>query len=230
MEFFKIWQTRGGVIGVNRMSLGDLIGVNIMVVAVYFILLALFVQLLPIIMLGLYVILLLNNRFGADTEFDTRQRLMVNILTIISVIYFLLDFHFGWFSFYIFSSVISEETFDSIAIFNVTIGLISVVLFFLGHEAYKQTSTMLIRLGIFVLFLFVGFKFGSPISQYFVTNVVTQYNDAELTKLREDMKINDEQNGDEERELREDKRKNEEAQKEQEMRDFDKEYANKYLN
>lgn len=231
MEFFKIWQTRGGVIGVNRMSLGELIGANIMVLVVYFILLALLVQLLPIIMFGFYIILLLNNRLHSPiSDFDTRQRLMVNVLTVISVIYFLLDFHFGWISFHIFSGVISKETFDSFAIFNLSIGLVSVILFFLGHDLYKSASSTLGRFGIFILLVFFGFKFCNPISRYFVTNVVSQYNDAELMKLREDMKIYDEQNSDENFQLREDERKNEEAQKEQEMRDFDKEYANKYLN
>jgi hypothetical protein len=230
MEFFKIWQTKGGVIGVNRMSLGDLIGANIMVLVIYFLLLMLVVQLLPILLISFYVILLLNNRLDDESgAYDTQQRLMINILTIISVIYFLLDFHFGWLSFSIFSVAVSKETFDSFAILNLSIGLVSTLLFFLGHEFYKQATTPLIRLAMFVLIVYFGIKFTRPISSAIINNVITQYNDAEIQKNRDELKLNDELNSDENREKSNAERKQKELEKEQKLKDFDKEYAKKYL-
>ena len=141
MEFFNIWQTKSGLIGVNRLTLGDLITVNIMVYVIYFILLMLIVQFLPIMLLTFYIVYLFNGRMtDENSAFDTKQRLFVNILSIISVIYFLIDFHLGWASFNSFSSVVSKETFDSFAIFNFSIGLINIFLFFLGHECYKYAK------------------------------------------------------------------------------------------
>ena len=186
MEFFKIWQTKGGVIGVNRMSLGDLIGANIMVLVIYFLLLMLVVQLLPILLISFYVILLLNNRLDVESgAYDTQQRLVINILTVISVIYFLIDFHFGWLSFKIFSVAVSKETFDSFATLNLSIGLVSVFLFFLGHEIFKTATSLLIRLGMFVLIVYFGIKFTKPISRGIINNTITQYNDAEIQKNRD---------------------------------------------
>lgn len=230
MEFFKIWQTRGGVIGVNRMSLGDLIGANIMVLVVYFFLLMLVVQLLPILLISFYVVLLLNNRLDDESgAYDTQQRLMVNILTIISVIYFLIDFHFGWLSFNIFSVAVSKETFDSFATLNLSIGLVSTFLFFLGHEFYKHATTPLIRLAMFLLIVYFGIKFTRPISSGIINNVITQYNDVETQKNRDEMKMYDEYNSDENREKSNAERKQKELEKEQKLKDFDKEYAKKYL-
>lgn len=233
MEFYKIWQTRGGVIGVNKMSLGDLIGANIMVLVVYFFLLMLVVQLLPILLLAFYVVLLLNNRLDDKSgAYDTQQRLAINILTVISVIYFLIDFHFGWLSFKIFSVGISKETFDSFATLNLSIGFVSLFLFFLGHEFYKRATSSLIRLVMFVFIVYVGIKLTKPFSNNIINNIITQYNDIDIQKNRDALKEYDiqQQERDENREKEAEIRKQEEANKEQEMRDFDKEYADKYLN
>jgi len=191
MEFYKIWQTKGGMIGVNKMTLGELIGVNFMIFGFYLILLALAVQLLPVILLFTYFLLLLDDSFTGQPENATEQRLWLNILTIISVIYFLIDFHHGWMSFNIFSNVVSKETFDSFAIFNITIGLINILLFFFGHEVYKQATSKFIRLLMFGVFILFGFKFIKPISRYVVSDVITQYNDTELTENRANQKIED---------------------------------------
>jgi signal transduction histidine kinase len=230
MEFFNIWQTKSGLIGVNRLTLGDLITVNIMVYVIYFILLMLIVQFLPIMLLTFYIVYLFNGRMtDENSAFDTKQRLFVNILSIISVIYFLIDFHLGWASFNSFSSVVSKETFDSFAIFNFSIGLINIFLFFLGHECYKYAKTWLHRLAMFVIIVILGFKIGKPISRYFIHNVITQYNDTELTKVREEMKIEDEYNSDENIQKRKAEREEEEAKTEQRLKEFDKNFARDYL-
>jgi hypothetical protein len=230
MEFYKIWQTKSGIIGVNRMSLGELIGANIMVYVIYFFLLLLFVQVLPILLLAFHVVLLLNNRLDAEsTANDTRERLVINVLTVISVIYFLLDFHFGWWSFTVFSVAVSKETFDAFATVNLSIGIVSIFLFFLGHEFFKTAKTPLIRLGMFAMIVFFGIRFSQPLSRGIITNVITQYNDAELAKVREEMNVVDEYNSDENIEQRKQERKTEEEAREKKMRDFDKNYTSDYL-
>lgn len=232
MEFFKIWQTRGGVIGVNRMSLADLIGANIMVVVVYFALMMLVVQILPVLLLSFYVILLLNNRLDSEsTAFDTKQRLAINVLTVISVIYFLLDFHFGWVSFKIFSTVVTKDKFDAFATLNLSIGLVSIFLFFLGHEFFKVAKTQFVRLLMFGLIVFLGIKLTKPFSRSIITNTITQCSDANIQKNRDkfneqdafDVKWNDTKENTESEEIQR------EIDKDKELRDFDKEYADKYL-
>lgn len=232
MEFFKIWQGRDGVIGVNRMSLGDLIGANIMVLVIYFLLLMLVVQFLPILLISFYVILLLNDRLDAESgAYDTQQRLMINILTIFSVIYFLIDFHFGWLSFSTFSVVVSKETFDSFATLNLSIGLVSTFLFFLGHEFYKHATSPLIRLGMFVLIVYFGIKFTRPISSGIINNVITQYNDTETQKNRDEMKMYYEENSEENNEKSDAEHEQKELETEQRLKDFDNGgYVKKYLN
>lgn len=233
MEFYKIWKTRSGIIGVNKMTLVDLIGVNFLVLIFYFFLLMLAVQIVPILLLLFYVVLLLNNRLSVENgAFDTQQRLLINILTIISVVYFLVDFHFGWVSFKIFSGVVSKETFDSFAAFNLSIGLVSVFLFFIGHEIYKSAKTPYIRLGMYIVIVFFGIKFTKPISRGVINSVITQYNDADVQKNRDMLKEHDlyleqEREGRKQRALDKQKR---DAEKEQKLRDFDKNFARDYLN
>lgn len=233
MKFYKIWKTRSGLIGVNKMSLEDLIGVNILVFIIYFILLMLAVQLVPMLLLAFYIVLLWNNRLDEENGvFDTQQRLLVNILTIISVVYFLVDFHFGWVSFKIFSVAVSKETFDSFAAFNLSIGLVSAFLFFMGHEIYKHAKTPYIRLGMYVFIVFFGIKLTKPMSSVVINTVITQYNDVHVQKDRDVLKEQDlyfmqEREGRKQRELDKQKR---DAEKEQKLKDFDKNFARDYLN
>ena len=185
MEFYKIWNTRGGLVGVNRLILRDLIGIELTVGMIYLITLALFVQFLPIIMLFWYFCHLLDEHFSGDISRVTEQRLIINILTVISVIYYMLDFHFGFFSFSISTIFMSENTLNWIAKVNLSIGLISIFLFFLGHEIYKVTPSYWGRNLVFVAVLFFGFKFINPLSNFIVLNNITQYTDSTLEAQRE---------------------------------------------
>lgn len=233
MKFYKIWKTRSGLIGVNKMTLQDLIAANIMVYIIYFLLLMLAVQIVPILLLSFYVVLLWNNRLDVESgAYDTHQRLALNLFTIVSVIYFFIDFHFGWVSFKIFSVAVSKETFDSFAAINLSIGLVSTFLFFIGHEIFKHAKTPYIRLGMFVLIVFFGIKLTNSLSAGVINNVITQYNDADVQKDRDNLKEQDLYNqqrrdGREQRALDQQKR---DAEKEQELKDFDKNFARDYLN
>ena len=228
MEFYKLWRTRGGLIGVNKLTLGDLIRIQFVLLILVMILIAVAIAFVPIILFGLYIILMFALDGGDES---VRLRLGVNVLTVVFTIYFLLDFHFGWYSHFLLGSSMYAETYDAIAIRNVSVGLMSIATFFIGHEIYRASANRLARVGIFLVFLFFGFKFTNSISTAIITNVITQYNDAELEQERHDLKIWDEQNTttEEERLQKKIDKLEKEKEKEQELKDFDKNFARDYL-
>ena len=71
-----------------------------------------------------------------SNDLEVRQRLGLNVLTVIAVIYYLLDFHYGWISFSILGTVVGVEGMNKMAQINLGLGFISVIYFFMGHEIY----------------------------------------------------------------------------------------------
>ena len=222
MEFFQIFRF-GGTIAVNRLSVRDMIAVSFITLIGYIILVALISLILPTILLGLYTIWMINNNgYGGDN--NVKQRLTLNLMTIGSVIYYLLDFHFGWISFHIMGSAISESTLNTVASYNLTIGILSGVLFFFGHELYRLGQNKLVSIGLFLFIIYFGFKMINPISTRVVNNVITQ---AEYTldtsRVEADSTYT---RTDEERQVDIDKRDKAEQEREERLRQFDKDYSN----
>lgn len=182
MEFYKIWRGWGGTIGVHKMTLGDLAMNYAVVLIVYFILLGILVTFLPTLLLGIYLLWMIGSDMeGGQDQSACQQRSMLNILTIVSVIYFMIDFHFGLISFNTVGVMTYKETMDGIAIYNLAIGLVSVLLFFFGHSVYALGGGTLRIFRIFAILSIVwfGYKFTKPISRFVVNNVVTQCADDE---------------------------------------------------
>jgi len=228
MEFYKIWQTKSGLFGVNKLTLGDLVVIQFVLVLLLMILVAIFVAFFPIIFFAIYVLLMVG--LDGDERGGT-TRLGVNIVTVIATIYFLFDFHFGWYSHQILASSIYAETYDAIAVRNLSVALMSIPLFFVGHELYRVGQSRLIRVVIFSAFIFFGFKFTNGISKAIITNTIEQYNDAELTQERIDLKLwsDDNHTTDEERlQNKIDALEKEKATKKK-LDDFDKNFARDYL-
>ena len=227
MEFYKIWQTRSGLFGVNKLTLGDLVGIQFLLVLLLMIIVAVLIAFFPVIFFTIYVLLMV----GLDSdEVGSTTRLGVNIITIITTIYFLLDFHFGWYSHEILATSMYAETYDAIAVINLSVALMSIPLFFVGHEIYRVGQSRLIRVVIFLAFIFFGFKFTNGISKAIITNTIEQYNDAELTNDREELKVWDKQNyGSDEQRLQDqiDALEKEKVLN-QKMKDFDDNFANEY--
>jgi len=228
MEFYKLWKTRGGLIGVNKLTLGDLIRIQFVLLLLVMILVAVAIAFVPMILFGLYVILMLSLDGGDES---VRLRLWVNVLTVVTTIYFLLDFHLGWYSHSILASSMYADTYDGIAINNVSVSLMSIATFFIGHEIYQASENRLVRVITLLIFLFFGFKFTNKISTAIVSDVFTQYTDTELEQERYDLKIWDEQNTttEEERLQKKIDKLEKEKKKEQELKDFDKNFAKDYL-
>lgn len=175
MEFYKIWKTRDGLIGVNKMTLGGLIGANILSILLYFIILAFGVIIVPTILFVLYVLWIINADGGEGNDGRaTEQRLWVNVLTLIASIFFMLDFHFGLVAFSIVGGAMSLEAYDSVAIYNLTLGLVSIILFFLGHDLYKSSSTKSVRVLCILIVIFFSYKYMNSVSTHIVKNVITQ--------------------------------------------------------
>jgi len=172
MEFFQIFRF-GGTIAVNRLSVKDMVAVGFITLILYLVLLALISLILPIVLLVLYVIwMFTNNGYGGD--YNVKQRLTLNIMTIVAVIYYMLDFHFGWISYHILGDAIGKEGLDAVASFNLTIGVLSIVFFFVGHELYRLGENHLLRVIFFCGIIYFGFKVVRPIATSIVSNGITQ--------------------------------------------------------
>jgi len=172
MEFFQIFRF-GGTIAVNRLSVRDMVAVGFMTLILYLILLALISLILPTLLLGLYIIwMFTNDGYGGD--YNIKQRLTLNIMTVMAVVYYMLDFHFGWISYHILGDAIGKEGLDAVASFNLTIGVLSIILFFVGHELYRLGENHLLRVIIFSAIIFFGFKMVRPIARSVVSNAITQ--------------------------------------------------------
>lgn len=175
MEFYKLFNFRG-TIGVNKLTLGDMVGVEIVMLLIYVFLGALFGLIAPTILFGFYVLWMISGNGGTGNDGNAvPQRLYINVFTVVSTLYFLLDFHFGWLTFRVLGQVMSKETYDAVASFNVTLSLLSIVTFFIGHEVYRLGEVWIVRVILFCIALYFGFKFFSPIGDYIVTNLVTQF-------------------------------------------------------
>jgi len=229
MEFYKLWRGWGGTIGVAKFSLGEMVGIQFASLLLYVIALAFAVTILPMILFSIYLFSMITRD---SDEQSSVYRLWLNILTVISTIYFLLDYHYGWFSFKILGSSMFAETYDWLATTNLSIGLISILLFFVGHEVYRVSPNRLIRIVTILFFVFMGFKFTDSISESIVPSVITQYNDEGLTNKRLEMKKSYDENHHSDEYYENQILEMEEAdkKKDQEMKDFDKNYAKEYLN
>ena len=228
MEFYKIWETKSGLIGVNKLTLGDLVGVQFVVMLLLIMVVAILIAFIPVIFFVIYVLLMVG--LDGDERGGT-TRLGVNIITVITTIYFLFDFHFGWFSHKILASSMYAETYDTIAVRNLSVALFSIPLFFVGHELYRMGQSRLIRVVVFLTFIFFGFKFTNGISRSIITNTIEQYNDSELTQERIDLKVWDEDNTttDEERLQNKIDALNKEKAAKKRSDDFNKNFVKDYL-
>lgn len=180
MEFYKVWRSWGGTFGVHKMTLGDLFMNYIIVVLVYLVLLGLFVTILPTILVGFYLLWIINSDMeNGESEECIQQRQVLMILAVISVVYFLIDFHFGLVAFKIIGTATYSDTMDGIAVYNLALGFVSVLLFFLGHTVYSLSPVRLGRIVLILALVWFGYKFSKAISRPIISNVVTQCVDDE---------------------------------------------------
>jgi len=161
MEFFHVFKV-GGTYGVNRLTLGDMFGVGLITFMVYLVILAFLSIIFPTILLLMYVLWMIKDDSGEGHDGQAiAQRLILNVITLISVIYSVLDYHYGWIAHNILGSAIGVEGFDGLIGYNMTIGLISTALFFFGHELYRLSSKG--RILFFIAAILFAFKFISPL-------------------------------------------------------------------
>lgn len=223
MEFYQVFKF-AGTIAVNRLSVRDMVYVQFITLIVFIILAAIVSLILPTLLLIIYCLWMFNND-GAGGEFNIKQRLFLNVLTVVAVIYYVLDFHYGWVSFQILGTVISVETMDKIAAYNLSLGLISLLLFLFGHELYRIGEIKLIRVILLISFVFFGFKFSSIVSSRLVASVITQCTDEFTTGVREEGYEPAYYKTDEERQRDIDEREREDQEKEERLRQFDRDYS-----
>jgi len=228
MDFYQIWQTRGGLFGVNKLTLGDLMGIQVIMLLLLMIVMAVFIAFAPVILFGFYIILMLTQDGQSETS---PTRLVVNILTVVLTLYFIVDFHFGWYSHQILATSMYAETYDAIAIRNLSIAMMSILLFFVGHELYRVGGHRVVRVVVFTMVLYFGFSVTNKISTSIVTNIATQYNDDELIKSRDDLRTWDNENIRTDEQRLDDKIDALEKEKaeQQRLKDFDSNFEKDYL-
>ena len=222
MEFYKIWQTKSGMIGVNKLSLGDLLfGVPIVMLIVATIFIALLAPILPSILFLIYFIWMVTS--DHTNQLEIKQRLFINVLTIITVIYYLVDFHYGWVSFSILGTVVGVEGMNGLARWNLSVGVINLLFFLLGHEIFYNIKKFKVLL--FMLFISLMMFYLRTPTEYIVRDVIGQSTQDFTIGLRSDGYVDDSIT-DEERAIEVNERKIKELEKEIEMKQYDIDYAN----
>ncbi|TXB66151.1 hypothetical protein FRY74_06150 [Vicingus serpentipes] len=229
MQFYKIFKF-GDLIGVNQLSFTDLIKVQFTVLIIYIILFAFFALALPSLLFTLYIVWMITGDGGKGYDGrNIEQRLYINIFTILSVIYFLVDFHLGWISMKVTSSAFSKETLDSIAAFNLNIGILNLILFFVGHEIYYLGGNRIFRILIFLVAIYYGAKISNSISYDIISKNNLQYNNEEIEKMREEMSNFNKYNNESTRIKHIEKEKLRLEERERKLKEFDENFAENYL-
>ena len=211
MEFYKIWSFRG-MIGVNKLTLTDvLIGVPLMSIIVYMIILAFSAPIAPALLTVFYIGSIYNSD-GTNLN-AIKQRLGLNLLTIVSVIYYLLDFHYGWLSFSILSTVVSPSGMNTIAETNLILGLVAIFYFFFGHQLFYGLQKF--RKVVFLLIGYVLIWIAGSVSHYVITNMITPSTKEYVIKYTDDSPTDQDRLNDK------NKRELEEAKRDAKMKQYD---------
>jgi hypothetical protein len=169
MRFYQVFKF-GGTIGVNSLSLSDLIFSNIIAFIVMLGLICVIAFVFPMIMLLVYAILLITN-----WESYQSGRIICNIFGIIGYIYFMFDYHFGFIGWQIFCSYFGIESVDKLCYINTGVFMLNILLIFFGNKIFEKRNSFLARLGTYCVILFLSYKVLMPIGKSLVSSMVTQH-------------------------------------------------------
>lgn len=192
LRFYQIFRF-GGAIGVNSLSLGELIFANITGFVVFLILASIIGVLLPFILLGLYGLFLLL----PNGDVNKMDKLRCNILGILSYIYFLIDYHYGFLGTTIISHYMGSDFLNNMCYLQTSLFIINVLLIFYGDKVFYQIPYAFLRFLAFGFGLYLLTNILTPISAAVMPNLVTQHKpvvnkvETEIeAKKEEDFKFN----------------------------------------
>jgi len=218
MQFYNIWKTKGGFVGVNQVSLTGLVNIQFQILIMYVIIIAVLGIFIPTLFFGFYIIFML---FTNNELIWLKDKKLANILAIISSIYFLIDYHYGFMSFSIVGSIIQADTYEKIAVFNLTIGLMSLASFFSNEIINDLARNRLLRLMTFIAFIYFSYKVTHRISSFILKHIITQCVDKSVTESRLQKHIYNMEHTDEKRKKRNEIRHKKELEKIEELKRFD---------
>lgn len=191
LRFYQIFNF-GGTIGVNGLSFGELIAANFISFIVMVILLGLLAALFPIIMLLVYGLLII----AGNWEQMQLDRLIVNAVSMVGYVYFMIDYHYGFIGWRVLNTFAGSEFADKFCYLNTGLFLFNIFLFFLGNKILNQINLGLGRLGVFVGFLFFGYKILVPVGSVLAPVITKQYvPEPVIEKTNNDVDIDDSYQG-----------------------------------
>lgn len=182
LRFYQIFSF-GGAIGVNSLSFGELIAANFIGFAFVLLIIGLIATFLPFILLGIYFLYVL---LGNSPELNlTRVRL--NVFGIISYIYFLVDYHFGFIGCSFINHFFGKDVLNNLCYMNTALVLINVILLFFANSVLNESPNWLVRILAFIIFLYAAFKVLTPICGTIMPNVVSRFDFEAYEKSKEEV-------------------------------------------
>ena len=190
LRFYQIFSF-GGTIGVNSLSFGELIAVNLATFMVMLVILGVIASLFPILMLIAYGFLTL----AGNWEQMQLDRFRTNILSIIGYVYFMFDYHFGLIGWSFFHTFYGAEFVDNFCYLNTAIFLFNIALLFYGNGVINQINSGIGRFGLFIILCFLGNIMLKPMGKNVSKMICEQYvpKVENVTANEENIEVNDSQ-------------------------------------
>lgn len=182
LRFYQIFSF-GGAIGVNSLSFGELIAANFIGFAFLLLIIGLIATFLPFILLGIYFLYAL----GGNSQQVNSTRVGLNIFAIISYIYFLIDYHFGFIGCSFINHFFGKDTLNNLCYMNTALMLINVILLFFGNKVLNESPSWFVRILALGIFVYAAFKVLTPISGSIIPNLVSRFDFEAYEKLNEEV-------------------------------------------
>ena len=170
VKFYQVFKF-GDTVGVNRLSLTDVLSANFLGLIVMIALLGVLASIVPIILLLFYCLLVL----GANWEEMQLNRIRVNIFAIFGYVYFMIDYHFGFIGWLFFNTMFGADFVDKLCYINTALFILNILLMFFGNNLFVKIEHSLGRLLAFGVILFLSSKVLLPIGKALSPIITTQY-------------------------------------------------------
>ncbi len=168
-QFFNF----GGFFGVIRHTFADIVSINIMTLITLFALIGVIGAILPLFFTLFYGLLVLVD--PPQWEGKSAERNLLSFFTILSCIYFIADYHFGWLSWLVVLNFFGPEFADTLCYIHTSILLLNVFLILFGHIIFLNAGVGLTRLALFIGMCWFSYKHVIHISEFIIKENITQF-------------------------------------------------------
>jgi CBS domain containing-hemolysin-like protein len=133
---------------------------------------ALVATFLPFILLFIYFIYVWVDYNNPNVDLT---RIRLNIFGIISYIYFLVDYHFGFIGSDFVYTFFGKDNLDYLCFVNTALMLINVAFIFYGNRIFNSIDHGFVRIVYFLVIIYLLFKMFTIISSEIMPNIITQF-------------------------------------------------------